>query len=143
MRKRCRTSWRRSTRGITLVEALLGTAILGSLLVSVLLAASRLHVQAARAEARITACRIADGLLEAWWPKPDAFPRRGQGAVAGREGWSWRTEVVENTAARTVKAEVVALEIFAAGADRGTPMARVEVMLPERSDAREAGVDAR
>lgn len=141
--KRSGASWRRSTRGVTLVEAVLGTAILGSLLVSVLLAASRLHVQASRAESRIAACRVADGLLEAWWPKPDAFPRASEGAVAGSGGWSWRTRVVENAAARTVKAEVVALEIFAPGAGRETPAARVELLLPEKTDAGQSGPDAR
>jgi hypothetical protein len=141
--KRSRASWRRSTRGVTLVEAVLGTAILGSLLVSLLMAASRLHVQAARAEARIAACRIADGLLETWWPKPDAFPRRGQGAVAGLAGWSWRTQVVENGAARAVKAEAIALEIFAPGGGRDVPAVRVEVFVPEKTDAGEAGTDAR
>lgn len=132
---------RRARRGLTLIEAVLGTAIMGTLLVAVLMGASRLQAQAARAGERAAACRIADGLLEAWWAKPEEFPRSAGGAVRPYEGWSWRTRVVENAQARGMKTEVVALEVFAPGAKRGEAAVRVEVLLAE--EPRDEGVDAR
>ncbi len=143
MKRKSRTSCWRSRRGVTLVEAVLGTALLASLLVSILLAASRLQIQATRAERRITACRIADRLLKTWWAKRDEFPRARSGRVASPEGWSWRTEVVADESARTLRCDVVALEIFAPDSKDGDPAARVELMVPEKEDADETGPDAR
>lgn len=139
-----------SKRGITLVEAVAGTALLGSLLVAVLIASSRLQVQRARSEARLAACGVADGLLEGWWEERDEFPRRAEGPVPGRDGWRWRTEVVENGAAADLGGEVVALEVFAPGGSPGPaeggqplePAVRVELVLPEAEDASKAGPDA-
>ena len=144
MTKRRRTSWRCSKRGLTLIEVVLGTAILGTLLVAILLSASRLQASAARADRRIEACRVADSLLETWWAaKPEDFPRAASGTVGGAGGWSWRTTLTENPESRAMKAETVALEIFAPGAPKGEPAVRVEVVLPEKTDAPEKGTDAR
>ena len=144
MGNRWRTSWRRSRRGITLVEAVLGTALLGSLLVAILLGAARLQVQAARAERRVTACRIADELLEGWWVKPDDFPRRGSGRVASHEGWSWRTGTRRSDEARALGGEIVSLEVWApAAAGDAVPAARVELLLPEKQDEDVGRTDTR
>ena len=141
MNTRCRRCLRRSKRGLTLVEAALGAAILGTLLVALLAGASRMQGQSVRADRRINACRTADGLLEGWWEKPDAFPRSSSGTTEA--GWSWRTHVIENPQAAAMKGEVVAVEVFAPGqgGESSSPAARVEVMLPERP--RENGTDAR
>ena len=132
---------RRSRRGTTLVEAVAGTALLGSLLVSILIGASRLQAQAARAERRIEACRVADGLLKGWWAKRDEFPREARGTVPGHNGWRWRTRGSENESARALGGEIVALEIFAPEASSDRAATRIEVFLPEGDDER-AGPDA-
>lgn len=134
---------RQSRRGMTLVEAVAGTAILGSLLVSILIGASRFQVQAGRAERRLEACGVADGLLEAWWANIGGFPRTGRGSVAGRDGWSWRTTLVENAGARALGGEVVALEVFGPGGRTDEPAVRVELFLPEKKDETQTGSDAR
>ena len=132
-----------SRRGATLIEALAGLAILGTLLVSVLLASGKMHRQRGRTAQRLEAVRVADRLLEGWWQKRDEFPRDGQGTVEpGGDGraWSWRTTVVENEAARKLACEVVALEVFAPEAAAETPAGkapacRVEVLLPQKGTA--------
>jgi type II secretory pathway pseudopilin PulG len=124
--------------GATLVEALAGLVILGTLLVAVLVANSRLHRQRGRTAQRLEAVRVADRLLDGWWQKRDEFPRRDEGAVAAdRSGrsWSWRTSVVENEDADALGCEVVALEVFAVTETGRTPSdaaCRVEVLLPQK-----------
>ncbi|MBE3070513.1 MAG: type II secretion system protein [Planctomycetes bacterium] len=136
-----------SRRGVTLVEAVAGTAILGSLLVSILIGASRFQAQAGRAERRLEACRAADGLLETWWAKREEFPRSAQGAVPGRDGWSWRTRVVESEEARALGGEVVALEVFGPAGGAGEAAVRVELVVAvkdeEERDETQARADAR
>ena len=144
MTPRSTTSSRRARCGLTLVEALLGTAILAALLVAILIGASRLHARMAAGENRMTACRIADGLLEKWWAlKVEEFPRQSSDRVDGYPGWSWRTQVVANDAAKALMGEVVALEILPPGRTEGPGLVRVEVLLPEKKEAAsEAGVHA-
>ncbi len=129
---------KRSAAALTLVEAVAGTAILGTLLVSMLMASGRMEVQSSRASRRIEACKIADSLLESWWDAKvtgsgndngKKFQRAGGGDVPGREGWKWRTSVVPNTSAEEFSAEVVALEIFSSGSGE-KPLVSIEVMLP-------------
>jgi hypothetical protein len=113
-------------------------AILGGVLVAVLVAGARLTTQQGRAAQRLEACRMADGLLESWWPEREKLPRRGGGAVPGADGWSWRTLVVENAEAEALGAEVVALEI----ADARQPdaaLVRVELLLARKADADAGG----
>jgi len=144
----CR-SLRRPSRprkpGVTLVETLVGTALLGSLLVSILMGVSRLEAQAGRAERRVTACRIADRLLETWWANQEAFPRNARGRIRSPRGWQWRTQVVENESAQALDGEVVAVEVYGPPQERQgpDPDVRVELILPEEEHVPETGTDAR
>ncbi len=143
MKGNCGTSWRRSGRGTTLVEVTAGLAVMGALLVSVLIATSRLKAQSARSAMRADACEVADGLLAGWWPKPDQLPRDAEGVVIGPGGqsWRWRTRRVRraDADAKNLSAEVIAIEVFAAdigGEDRDEqPAARVEIVLAEEGYA--------
>ena len=119
------------------MEAVVGTAILGSLLVALLMAAHRLNVQARRSQSRLAACRIADDLLASWWGKRSEFPADASGPVAGREGWRWRTSSTPGSEeARRLGARTVALEVFAPPSPGDGPgqgawaAARVEILLP-------------
>ena len=98
----------------------------------ILLSHARLATQSRRVELRLEACRIADELLEGWWPEPDKFPRNDSGHVAEGNTWIWRTQIVENAAAADLGAEVVALEILGPEQEDETPLARVEILLPAR-----------
>ena len=137
MSGKCGTSWKRSARGMTLIEAVAGTALLGTLLVTILVARAKLTAQGRRAELRIEACRLADELLESWWPDRRKIPRNGTGRIPGPGDWRWRTRVVDNRAAEEMDAEVIALEILAPGSEDGrdTPPVRVEILLPGRKEA--------
>lgn len=113
----------------------MGTAILGTVLVSVLIADGRLRKQASFAEDRIEACRIADAFLAEWWPtteEPNKFPRQGSGEIVDRPGWSWRTEIVPNEAAEKLNAEMISLDVFSPKYGDTRPAAHIEIMLPKR-----------
>ena len=113
-------------------------ALLGTLLVSILVASGRMRKQSHAADLRVEACRMADDLLATWWQDRKNFPRSGSGDVPERPGWRWRTRVVESREAWAVYGEVVALEILSEAQPGAAPMARVEILLPvERED--EAG----
>lgn len=118
--------------GFTLVEALAGMVILGTLLTTIVVANAKLISQASRAKLRVEACEIADGLLEKWWAKKDDFPRNGSGDVPNREGWRWRTRSLENESAETLNAEIIALEVFSPDWQDVLPTVRIEILLPKK-----------
>lgn len=121
---------RRWPVGMTLIEALLGTALLGTLLVAILLAQSRLHRQAIRADSRLEACRVADKVMEGWWPKRATLPRSGTGAIEGQKNWTWRTRPRDDESAKAMNMQVVVLEILPAGKPELGPAASLEIVLP-------------
>ena len=145
MRGRSQKYWRRRACGLTLVEALAGTALMATVLVAILLAAGRMKAQSRGAAMREEGCLIADGLLRAWWPDRHKLPRDARGAVGGKAGWHWRTRRVASEEAAALGGEIVALEVFAPGGS-GEPAARVEIVLPgedKGEDDAGQGTDAR
>jgi hypothetical protein len=133
----------RRRRGATLVEAALGAALLGTLLVALLVASSRLEAHGASAHQRSEACRMADQMLESWWQAPEKFPRTSEGTVSGETGWRWRTHVVDNEVARSLKADLVALDLYSPGrAGEERPDLVIELLVPETVDE-EARLNAR
>jgi hypothetical protein len=115
---------------------------MGTVLVSIVLAQAGLGRQTARAQRRIEACRVADALLREWWPERSGLPRNGGGEVQGAEGWSWRTETAPCEQAETLQAKIVTLEVFrTTTAEADGPSARVQILLPKASHARQEGTD--
>jgi len=136
--KRC---WPSRRRGMTLVEAAVGMAIMATLLTAVVMSVSKLSRQSQAAQERLAACEVADSLLETWWATPEGVPDQGQGTIQGRQGWTWRitaeTSQVQSDNAG-LDAETVVLEVFAPGegANRN-PSAVVHLLVARKdSDAR-------
>ena len=100
---------------MTLVEALAGIGLLGTLLVAILVAESRANRQAWAADRQMEACRAADELLHGWWAERKPPPAAGRGDVPGRDGWQWRTHTRPNPAAEQIGAQVVVLEVLRRG----------------------------
>lgn len=120
---------------------LAGSALMGTVLVSIVLAQSDLSAQAARAEKRIEACRQAEQFLAHWWPKRGELPRSGSGEIEDHPGWSWRTETIVTEQTDELNAEIVTLEIFPTADGPGSPSARVQILLPEGTHATPEGTD--
>jgi len=117
---------------LTLVEALAGTALLGTVLAAVLLADARLTRQELLARHRLEAQDAANSLLAAWWADRDTFPCAADGDVPNHDGWRWRTAVIPNAAAEELGADVVRLEIVDVYGDSPNPLAYVEVLVKRK-----------
>ena len=124
-------SWRRLSAGTTLIEAVAGVVILGTILVMIVMAKTQLDKKSLQAQGRLQACRVMDDLLDRWWSDDLAkFPRNGAGDVPDWNGWKWQTRAVTRADAKAVHAEVVVVDVFAPGFRDMTPGATVELMLP-------------
>lgn len=123
---------------MTLVEAAVATAILGSLLSGLVVASGNLTRQSRQAELTARACGIAEQLLSAWRLADEPLPRSASGPVLApaaaidQPGWTWRTSARRPEAGSDLarlKCEIVMLEIFPPG-DPASPACAVELLLP-------------
>ncbi len=123
--------------GFTLVEVMAGILLLGTLLTVLVVANGRLAAQSSRSRQAVEAYRVLDDLVDRWWIDPARFPRGGEGPVAERPGWRWRTRVVPSPAAATLAAEVIHVEVFGPSDETRQPTASVQVVLArgEQEDA--------
>jgi hypothetical protein len=134
MNRKSATSWRQRRPAFTLVEAVVGMALLGTILVAAVTAGVRANTQSRAADLRLEACRAADECLNTWWPDRENFPRSGAGDLQGHAGWTWRTRPVANADAAAIRMAVVALDILAPGQAPDRPALTVEVVLPIPED---------
>lgn len=116
-------------RGVTLVETLIGALLLGTLLVSIVLARGRMDTQARRADDRLQAVAVLEGVVEAWWSARE-FPPDGTGQVAVEGTWYWRKTTIHSGEAEQLRAELVAVDIFSSDAPGALPAARLELLVP-------------
>ena len=135
---RPRPSWRwRSLRATTLVEAVLGMALLGTLLTAVVVAHGRFSRQAGQARRSVEACRLADQLLEDLWQRRNELYGQDEGDVPGHDGWRWRKVDVpteDSGLLQKLRAKIIAVEVFCRGdataSNESLPNARVELLMP-------------
>src|SRR6266550_8222889 len=97
MKKRFRTSSRpRAARAATLIEALAGLVVLGTLLVSITIARGRFVRQRAQAEQKIAAAAAVDALVSKWKAgNGSAIPLTAAGPLDGLPNHTWHTRVIE------------------------------------------------
>ena len=96
--------------GLTLIEAVLGIAILGTLMASVMVAGGKLNSQARLSEKRLIACRLADELLEGFWANGE-LDHNGSGDIEGQPGFCWRTTSRTERLTNGFDVELVRLDI--------------------------------
>src|ERR1051325_2567205 len=98
MRKLFKTSSRPrgKARAATLIEALAGLVVLGTLLVSITIARGRFVRQRALAEQRIAAATAVDALVSKWMAgNGAAIPTSSSGTLDGLPDHTWHTRVIE------------------------------------------------
>src|SRR5438477_12326371 len=87
-------------RGVTLIEALAGLVILGTLLVSITIARGRFIRQRALAEQKIAAAAAVDRMVAKWMAGSGAaIPVSAQGPLDGLANHTWRTRLIHDRAA--------------------------------------------
>lgn len=129
-------------RGVTLVEALLGTAILGTLVVSMLVASSRLQTQSRRAQDCVDAAAAADELLERIVAAGTVPPPGQLDSLRTHNGWRYRMTLRAADPEQPPGGRVLALEVLPPIRSESdyddtdaAPLVRVEVLLDDRNDA--------
>ena len=126
MNKKSQTSCRAA--GFSLVEALVGTVILGGLLAGIVLAKGRLELQERRSRLRQQACEALDERLHTWWSDPRSIPRPAQGGFDNAPDLYWRTRLIASPETERWDLQRVAVEAFSPG--HVEPLAAVEIVLP-------------
>ncbi len=116
--------------GFTLIEVVVGLALMASVLVASLLSFSAHRRQLRTADARIAAVAVADELLEFLSSGPDGLPTSGRGRIPGRANWIWQTNVVGMTTPMLVPMQVVRFRIIEFRGD-GSPQTLVSVHVME------------
>jgi type II secretion system protein I len=101
-----------STAGFTLIEVVVGLAIMAGVLVSSLLAFSSHRRAQQFAEAKVAAVAVTDELLTLFSGSPGGIPATGRGPIAGRPDWWWRSEVVGLTAPAGISLQVIRFQII-------------------------------
>jgi type II secretory pathway pseudopilin PulG len=120
---------------MTLIEVMAGLALLGTLLVTILLAKGRYTRMWARANLRSQAVSAADHLLTAWWATSDSLLRPDAGGTDVAE-LAWRRSLLENDAAKTAGLQVVRLEVFDDRPEQIDPVrVVVDVVVPLKGQA--------
>lgn len=121
-----------ASRGMTLVEVVVGIALLAMLLV-LILSSFRVHASQIRsAKQRMEAIRRADSLLTVWSASGGIPPVGEQEPIPERPGWSWR--IVRGTGSDElyqIGASAIRLEIVdSQDQQEKLPLASVELLVP-------------
>ena len=115
--------------GATLLEVLVGLALIGSLAVAMVIARSNLVAQEALAQHKIAATAMADRLMNTWWDNPAMLPRHDEGQERyGKTALRWRTRTIEHEPHPVLAYDLVRLEIL--HGDSEEPVLVLEVVCP-------------
>lgn len=102
----------------TLLELVVGLVLLATLLISVLLGATRHNRMLKLADDRQLAIALADEMLVGWHDSRDGIPLRGRGVMQGQVNWYWRTHVDSNRSVFGSMMPVVSLDIVRVNSER-------------------------
>ncbi len=133
----CRPSRRRDGRraAMTLIEVLVGMALLGSLVAAISLAKARSTRQLAQSRRQLAAVAATDQLLTQWWRTTGGGLAVGDGQLPGDDGFSWRIVSVDKPALENLPVRPVRLEVIdQKNKDNTTPMFMLELLLPVPSE---------
>ncbi len=136
-----KVTWKGSPQrsvAVTLVEVVVGLALMAGVVVSLLCARTRLLEERARAEAKLRAVSAARDLLVRWWQVPVSLPRTGAGEIEATD-FRWRTETLERYDLRPLGAALLRLEILNAKPqlppkEPPEPILTLELIVPGRTE---------
>jgi hypothetical protein len=103
---------RQDRRAFTLIEVILGSVLLSTLVVTGV-HGLRLHQQQLRInEHRIEAVPVAERLLTLWSSKPEGIPVGARGIVDAQRQWLWQTQLIRMQSVFGQQVLVVRFEII-------------------------------
>ena len=97
---------------LSLVEVVVALVLMGSVLVSSMLAFSSHRRQLSVANQQLEATVIAETIVRELSAQPGGIPASARGVVAGHPNWMWQTSVAGRAQVATVSMRVVAFEIL-------------------------------
>ena len=116
-------------------------ALLGLLLSATLVAIGRHTRQARRAQDRVAAIDLADGLLHQWLVEQNGQIDSNAGTIASRPGWRWRLKGRRDTDLERFGAHIGKLSIYRASESPPTdPLATLEFVSTSSVTAPTEGV---
>ncbi len=118
-----------SRTGATLLEVVAAVAIMGSLLVSVVVAIGQVRRRESESYRRLDAARALDQLLDGWYGDTRRLPTGRQGPVPDHAGLTWTITPVSEV--EQLDASVVHVDISENSG--GGTLASVEVIWPGRA----------
>src|SRR5256885_8742802 len=127
---------RAEARAATLIEALAGLVVLGTLLVSITIARGRFVRQRGVAEQKIAAAAAVDAMVSKWMAgSGSAIPLSDAGPLDGLPNHTWRTRVIENKS--DLNASIIRLEVISKS---NIPILTLDLLRhDERPSAKTAG----
>ena len=128
MNRKLKKFGRKQSSGATLIEAVAGLAILGSLLVSLIVAGANFRRQNQAANKIETACKLLDEFLLMNENSLSLLAENQEGSLA-KKGWRWESEILPAPATDILKARK--LKIYAIGPDSDSPDASVEILIDD------------
>lgn len=115
--------------GLTLIEVITAMSLLGTLLVTLLMAFSRQGVQMARSTERLRVAEAVEAQLARWHLQFGFAPVNEEGEfLIDDKVYRWRTRPVEQTIDRTLMLGKIAFDVFAAGGKE--PIISLELVVP-------------
>lgn len=98
--------------GLTLIEVVAALVLMGSLLVSSLLAFSAHRRQLRVADKQLQATMVAESLVRELSARPGGLPSSARGLVPGHPDWMWQTSIAGQARLATVPMRVLEFEIL-------------------------------
>ena len=129
MKNSFQASWKKSRRALSLIEVVVGLALMGGLLVTVVMAASRIAKQNRAIAQRREAIDALEALLSGLETRSVGLQGSTSGTVRGYEHLEWRATSVPNSRNAVFMTRQVEIEII----DRKTQkqLTSVELVVPD------------
>ncbi|NND99091.1 MAG: type II secretion system protein [Pirellulaceae bacterium] len=132
----CFARKRKRRQAFTILEVVVGTTLLASLVVSVLIAISSHQKKVRVAQQRIVATRLADELLSRWMQSTDGVPLSARGTLLPdqtrmvSQAITWQTNVIDRRELCGIPVHVVRLSLTGHARDKpGRVLCSVDVVV--------------
>lgn len=121
---------RRLRRGLSLLEVIAALVLMGTIVVTTLLAFSKHRRQLALSKERLQAAEIAEELLPQLIRSERGIVAGQRGTIAGRPDWFWQTSLVGTTVVATLPMHVIRFEIYSKRESESV-LTRIEMVHPQ------------
>lgn len=123
----CSTKCR--ARGLSLIEVMLGMAILGLFLTSIFIAQARLIRQSVIAKNKANVITAVDALLASWTLDWQNLPAEDTGTFPGHDQWQWQTHLADDPQWAELGLQKVELTVTENANDTVEPLLKMELAL--------------